>query len=698
MAVIKFLVYITCFCLSQDLVFCDDYGESGNEITLTPSIRGKPEDILWIHNNNKVLEYDGSQVLKYGSFKDRVDVDFETGQLKIRKLSSQDSGKYQSEISINGKVQTSSHTLTVLDALPDPQVTCELDETSNLKKLYCSVESQTQTSYEWSGPNIKQLGPTLLVDEQEKNRDSVYTCTVKNKAGSRTTDFTLQDCRTGGVSPPVLFPVLIVAVLLVIVFAALALFLYRRKKQQSRKSELKKMDSENGECDNLLRNVPTEAMPGSSDATLPCRTRLTAPKESIADKNWDQDSGLENVGETHEGQKLLKESPQSAITEKNNEDSRNTNEGELDKNEKNRENADEAEENGNSKPDETDRERHKLLQIQEEMEKEKSQIESPEEQIETQDADKNEEDQTPGEKKEEEEEEKAIDRLNTDSPANLEKAPINISVPSSNQTGLSKCTDQDINMEEESTFPGVEQKEKEKVLTNEELKGGQEQMPEENKHDPELSEPKNSINLDKQGKQTDPDSTIQYNSVSQQQCHNDGLPQKEDDDAEQTDKSRETEQGMKQKNDVPETTETKDNKHLKDCDEKNSDPDNTNNDMSVPEDKKAETETDSFSKHAMKETHSSEIREQDLNKQCNTECNDTVYSEGGEMGSVLSAVKEEQKNICQLEPREGSSVSCATENTRGSSKIIEDEGNNDDTPQQVKKDGERVLGEGVEEK
>uniref|UniRef100_A0A672R478 Ig-like domain-containing protein n=1 Tax=Sinocyclocheilus grahami TaxID=75366 RepID=A0A672R478_SINGR len=253
-----------------DLVFCDDYGESGNEITLTPSIRGKPEDILWIHNNNKVLEYDGSQVLKYGSFKDRVDVDFETGQLKIRKLSSQDSGKYQSEISINGKVQTSSHTLTVLDALPDPQVTCELDETSNLKKLYCSVESQTQTSYEWSGPNIKQLGPTLLVDEQEKNRDSVYTCTVKNKAGSRTTDFTLQDCRT-------------VAVLLVIVFAALALFLYRRKKQQCKchekvfnkspskyisnteiiqvhlkkleccgkvhlfqKSELKKMDSENG--------------------------------------------------------------------------------------------------------------------------------------------------------------------------------------------------------------------------------------------------------------------------------------------------------------------------------------------------------------------------------------------------------------------------------------------------------------------
>lgn len=100
-----------------DVIFCDDYGESGNEITLTPSIRGNPEEILWTHNGNKVLEYDGSEVEKYGSFKDRVDVDFETGQLTIRKLNSQDSGKYQSEILINRKSQLSSHNLTVLGKL-----------------------------------------------------------------------------------------------------------------------------------------------------------------------------------------------------------------------------------------------------------------------------------------------------------------------------------------------------------------------------------------------------------------------------------------------------------------------------------------------------------------------------------------------------------------------------------------------------
>lgn len=100
-----------------DFVFCDDYGEVGNEIILTPRIRGKPEEILWKHNENKVLEYDGSKVDEYGSFKDRVVVDFETGELTIRKLNSQDSGQYQADIVINGKVQSSSHTLTVLGKL-----------------------------------------------------------------------------------------------------------------------------------------------------------------------------------------------------------------------------------------------------------------------------------------------------------------------------------------------------------------------------------------------------------------------------------------------------------------------------------------------------------------------------------------------------------------------------------------------------
>ncbi|KAK7153579.1 hypothetical protein R3I94_007079 [Phoxinus phoxinus] len=419
MAVTKSLVFITCLCFAREVVFCDDYEEKGKDITLTPSIRGKPTEILWTHNENTVLDYDGREVVVSRSFTGRVLLDFETGQLTIRRLTSQDSGQYQSNIVINGKVQTSSHTVTVLDVLPEPQVTCEPDETLNVKKLLCSVESRTQLSYEWSGPNIKvRSEPELLVEEQEENLDSVYTCTVKNQANSKSTDFTLKDCHTGRAGTAVVVPVAIVAILLIILLILLGIFLYRRK-EKSRQSGLEKVDPENGEGSNLLRNDQKDVMPGSSEATLPCHTRLPSQKQSIIDQKWVQDNGAESSGETDEGQKLLKkpkklqeqnlkQRPQSAVSETNQEDTRNGNEGELDKHEKNSKHADEAEENTSSKPDETEKERPK--QRQEEEEKENSQEQEsgneekfPEHQKEREEQkteDNREDDQTPGEKEE----------------------------------------------------------------------------------------------------------------------------------------------------------------------------------------------------------------------------------------------------------------------------------------------------------
>ncbi|KAL1268784.1 hypothetical protein QQF64_034147 [Cirrhinus molitorella] len=441
MEIITFMVYVIWFCFAQDLVFCDDYGESGNIITLTPIIRGKPEEILWTHNGNKVLEYNGSAVVKYGSFKDRVDTDFETGELTIRNLNSQDSGKYQSKIWINGEAQISSHTLTVLE------------------------ESQTQPSYEWSTPDIKQPEPTL-----EEKCDSVRTCTVKNTTGNKITDFT----HTDRVSPAMLVPVLIVSVLLNILLAVLVLYLYRCKKQKSRGSEQKKMDTENGECDNLLRNLPMETMPGECDNLLGNASVDAMPgeldeneksgkiadeaeensnrktnetqsqKTEDADKNENHQTPKEKKekeGEKKETDSLNKEtvSPQPAVTERstmdtgNIEDSPNKgssdatltapkessadkkcdqdsgsenatheeekekekenkgtdsqNTGELDENEKSGKIANEAEENSNGKTDETQSQK-------------------------TEDADKHENHQTPKEKKEKEGEKKETDSPN----------------------------------------------------------------------------------------------------------------------------------------------------------------------------------------------------------------------------------------------------------------------------------------------
>nr|XP_021334480.1 lymphocyte function-associated antigen 3 isoform X3 [Danio rerio] len=240
--VVRVLLYITCLCF-QDFVFCEDYAEMGGRITFTPSIRGKPVEILWKHNGDKVVEYDNRETEEFGSFKDRVVIDFETGQLTIKKLTSQDSGQYQSDITINGKVQSSRHTLTVLDVLPDPRVTCAVNKTSNLQELLCSVDYKTQLQYKWSGPNvIDHPGVKLTISEQQKNSDSVYSCTVKNEVSSKTTDFNLQHCVTGAAARlEVIIPVLIV--ILFIFLIILAIIIYMKKK--SKESEQEKMDPEN---------------------------------------------------------------------------------------------------------------------------------------------------------------------------------------------------------------------------------------------------------------------------------------------------------------------------------------------------------------------------------------------------------------------------------------------------------------------
>ncbi|XP_067265642.1 protein starmaker-like isoform X1 [Chanodichthys erythropterus] len=663
MAVTKTLFYIACLCFARDFVFCDDYEEVGNEIILTPRIRGKPEEILWKHNENKVLEYDGSKVDEYGSFKDRVVVDFETGELTIRKLNSQDSGQYQADIVINGKVQSSSHTLTVLEVLLEPHVSCELDETSDVKKLLCSVESQTLISYEWSGPNINgHSGHELAVDKQKENLDSVYTCTVNNRVNSKSTDFTLKDCHTGREGSVVLVPVLIVTALLLIGLIALAVFLYivyrRKKQQQARPSEPKDMDPEYGQDQNLLSNATTECVPGSSDAiaTLPSHNRLPFQKEPIADKKLYQDNKPGDLGETDELLKetislleqSLKQSPQSAVIETNQEDT-GKGDGEL-KYEKNSENAFETEGNTYSKPDETEKERHELLQSQEEEEKEKIQIlkqesgeTSPEHQNERlkekKTEDNNEDNQTPGEtentidrpdtespqsavternvvneaeqvhenkkksqnddgeqsleqqnekieetedaansgndmrpgdtkERSEEKNNEGIDGPNTvdqpvdgeapsapaviDSPANMEK---DSSVAASSQSDLYNHTSRD--KEKERKRSGLDQDEKGKVVTNQEEKGGQEQMPEAKNHDPEIlpdmTDKDQSLTLiDNNAKvmQNERETEVQIETQ-----HGGHLTEEDGGDGGHRDKSNDPEQGIKEKNDPPEISQ-----------------------------------------------------------------------------------------------------------------------------------------------
>ncbi|XP_052461545.1 CD48 antigen-like [Carassius gibelio] len=168
--------------------------ENGNNLTLNPNISGKPEDILWTFNENKVAEYDLNEFKAYGQFKGRSWIEITTGQLIVRHMTSQDSGIYRSEIQIDGKYQKSENEVQVIDALQEPVVTCKLMTES--KTLFCSASSNSTISFEWTGSNSIQHSKQELNISKEEKPDAVFTCTVKNEVSQKNTSFTLKDCNT----------------------------------------------------------------------------------------------------------------------------------------------------------------------------------------------------------------------------------------------------------------------------------------------------------------------------------------------------------------------------------------------------------------------------------------------------------------------------------------------------------------------
>lgn len=210
------------------------YVENGTSLTLNPNIQGKPEDILWTHNGNKVAEHDLSEFLDYGQFKGRSEIEVSTGQLTVHNMTSRDNGIYRSVIQISGKLQNTEKEVEVMDAVPEPIVTCKLNNIS--RALLCSVSSQSHVSYEWTGSSsAERFGPELLISREE-TPDSVYTCTVKNEVSQKKTSFSLKHCDTADEPQSDQNIILAVAVsfaVLAIIAVAVGIYLIIQKKKKN---------------------------------------------------------------------------------------------------------------------------------------------------------------------------------------------------------------------------------------------------------------------------------------------------------------------------------------------------------------------------------------------------------------------------------------------------------------------------------
>ncbi|XP_017325873.1 lymphocyte function-associated antigen 3 isoform X2 [Ictalurus punctatus] len=184
---LSLLVYFVIF--SVDYVYSEDF-KTGTNHTFRPSIQGPIERIDWRYNGNLVVDWDSGSDPTWFRLKERASLDIKTGDLTLQ-LKKEDSGLFKGQFQVNGILHYFERTITVIDPVPKPKVTCEQNGVNIT--LRCSVDPSVQAEFTWSGPNgLSQSGNSLHITKESEER--VYFCTAKNKVSNSETEFSLKSC------------------------------------------------------------------------------------------------------------------------------------------------------------------------------------------------------------------------------------------------------------------------------------------------------------------------------------------------------------------------------------------------------------------------------------------------------------------------------------------------------------------------
>ncbi|XP_026231624.1 uncharacterized protein LOC113172810 [Anabas testudineus] len=218
------------------------YGLKGLKVNLKPQVTSRlPDEILWKHNGNKVIEFDGKQDHVYGLFKNRVTLDRVSAELNISDLRYEDSGEYAVETFTNKAFDRKTYKLEVIDKVAKPTISCQKDDGSfstthgNQATLSCSAESRQpqHLQYEWISHGTVQPGQKLTITLNDDNEE--YSCRVSNPLTSETTKFTTKDCNSDESSSRAWIAGPIFAVILVIVVIVAVIIWCMRKQKGSNK-------------------------------------------------------------------------------------------------------------------------------------------------------------------------------------------------------------------------------------------------------------------------------------------------------------------------------------------------------------------------------------------------------------------------------------------------------------------------------
>ncbi|XP_034741445.1 uncharacterized protein LOC117952931 [Etheostoma cragini] len=176
------------------------YALKGQEIFLKPDVAGQPDEILWKHNGNKVVEFNGIEQHVYTPYENRITLYWVSAELIITELRFEDSGDYELETEVNKELHRSVYKLEVIDKVAKPTISCDMSDGGSSNKsgqLVCSAEDrqpQSLMKFEWRTHGGVQPGPELTISLGKEHDDGVHICSVSNPLSNETATFTAKDC------------------------------------------------------------------------------------------------------------------------------------------------------------------------------------------------------------------------------------------------------------------------------------------------------------------------------------------------------------------------------------------------------------------------------------------------------------------------------------------------------------------------
>ncbi|KAF3694785.1 CD48 antigen BCM1 surface antigen BLAST-1 MRC OX-45 surface antigen SLAM family member 2 [Channa argus] len=252
------------------------YVLKGRPVIVETPVTDPPDEILWKHNGNKVVEYDGKQQYVYGSYKERVVLDWSSAQLEIQDLTYEDSGEYVLEVFKSTNLRQIIYKVEVIDNVAKPTISCQMNESSssnthgNEATLNCFVESRQPLSllkFEWIIDGNIQPGPKLAITLGGAHDNEEYKCRVSNPLSSEMATFTTKDCYADKPNVAVILIALLIVLAGICVLAlVLGVVLWKLRKHKGSNKDT----TQNKDCDPLLSpdaEKPREPGPSNSEET-----------------------------------------------------------------------------------------------------------------------------------------------------------------------------------------------------------------------------------------------------------------------------------------------------------------------------------------------------------------------------------------------------------------------------------------------